>query len=98
MYWTVAQMVAHHTVGGCDLRPGDLLGTGTISGPAREEAGSLLEITMGGVEPVTLPSGETRSFLENGDEIALTGRLHAAGRRSIGFGSCVGTVEAGPAP
>ena len=92
LYWTVAQMVTHHASNGCDLRPGDLLGTGTISGPQPGSFGSLLEITAGGVSPVTLPSGETRSFLEDGDELTLTARAHASGRVDIGFGDCVGRV------
>jgi fumarylacetoacetase len=68
-YWTIAQMVAHHTVNGCNLRPGDLLGSGTMSGPAPNEAGSLLELTAGGKQPITLVSGETRGFLEDGDRV-----------------------------
>lgn len=94
MYWTVAQMVAHHTVNGCNLRPGDLLGTGTISAAERAGYGSLLEISNGGAEPITLPTGERRTFLEDGDTISITGRAHAEGRVSIGFGACIGTVVA----
>jgi len=90
MYWTIAQMVAHHSVGGCNLNPGDLLGTGTISGPDRASFGSLLEITAGGREPVILPTGEERRFIEDGDEIAIVGRLDAKGFASIGFGPCRG--------
>ena len=96
MYWTVAQIVTHHTSNGCTLRPGDLLGSGTISTPDDDGRGSLLEITEGGSKPVTLPSGETRSFLEDGDEVTLEATATARGRVSIGFGPCVGRVE--PAP
>lgn len=95
MYWTMAQMVAHHSVGGCNLNPGDLLGTGTISGPAKEAFGSLLEITSGGREPLVLPTAETRTFLEDGDEIFLSGQLSAPGFVSIGFGECRGIVGLG---
>jgi len=95
MYWTVAQLIAHHTSNGCDLRPGDLLGTGTISAPTAEGYGSLLETTRGGAEPVRLPNGETRTFLQDGDEIALSGRMSAKGYIGIGFGPCVGVVTGG---
>jgi fumarylacetoacetase len=88
MYWTVAQMVAHHTSNGCDLSPGDLLGSGTISAPDSQGFGSLLETTKGGKEPVQLPSGETRRFLEDGDEIILRARAAREGFVSIGFGDC----------
>ena len=91
-YWTVAQMVAHHTVGGCDLRPGDLLGSGTQSGPGADEAGSLLELTAGGHEPLELPSGETRRFLEDGDRVILEGRCERSGAATIGFGRCAAEV------
>jgi fumarylacetoacetase len=92
IYWTVAQMVAHHTSNGCSLRPGDLLGSGTISAPERDGYGSLLEITRGGKEPVTLPDGETRSFLEDGDEIFLRARARREGAAPIGFGECRAVV------
>ncbi|HYZ32312.1 MAG TPA: fumarylacetoacetase [Crenalkalicoccus sp.] len=92
LYWTVAQMVAHHTVGGCNLQAGDLFGSGTISTPTPEGFGSLLEITQGGRQPVTLPEGETRRFLEDGDEVILRARAEAPGRVAIGFGECRGTV------
>ncbi|MBX7487916.1 fumarylacetoacetase [Qipengyuania sp. GH25] len=92
MYWTVAQMVTHHTVNGCNLLPGDLLGTGTISAPDRSGYGSLMELSSGGKEPIDLPGGETRTFLEDGDRISLRGTLSAPGFRSIGFGACVGDV------
>jgi fumarylacetoacetase len=94
LYWTVAQMVAHHTSNGCNLRPGDLLGTGTISEPGLAGYGSLLEITEGGRRPITLPSGETRCFLEDGDEISFSARACAPGFATIGFGSCRGIVTA----
>ena len=94
MYWTIAQMVAHHTASGCNLMPGDLLGTGTISGPQRGSEGSLMEISLGGNRPFALPNGETRSFLEDGDELTLSAVASAAGRRSIGFGDCRGIVAA----
>jgi fumarylacetoacetase len=88
MYWTVAQILAHHASNGCNLSPGDLLGTGTISAPDPTGFGSLLEITRGGAEPITLPSGEARAFLEDGDEVILSATAHAEGRASIGFGMC----------
>lgn len=88
MYWTVAQMVAHHTSNGCDLHPGDLLGSGTLSAPDPSGFGSLLESTRGGQEPVALPSGESRRFLEDGDEIILRARAVRDGAASIGFGDC----------
>ncbi len=91
-YWTPAQLVAHHTVNGCNLQPGDLLGSGTLSGPLREQAGSLLELTAGGKEPITLPNGERRTFLQDGDTLLLAGHCERAGARRIGFGVCAGTV------
>jgi fumarylacetoacetase len=93
-YWTVAQLVAHHTVNGCNLRSGDLLGTGTLSGPTPDQAGSLLELTQGGRQPLTLSNGQTRTFLEDGDTVILRGRCERAGFRMIGFGECRGTVLA----
>jgi fumarylacetoacetase len=92
MYWTVAQLVAHHTVNGCNLRPGDLLASGTISGPAKESRGCLLELTWRGTEPVALPNGETRSFLEDGDEVILRAYCEKEGAPRIGFGECRGIV------
>ena len=88
MYWTPAQIVAHHASNGCNLQPGDLLGTGTISGPDRSAYGSLLEISRGGAEPMTLPSGEQRTFLEDGDEVVLTATAQREGFVPIGFGEC----------
>ncbi|WP_137180914.1 fumarylacetoacetase [Roseomonas sp. AR75] len=90
LYWTPAQLVAHHTCGGCNLRSGDLLGTGTIS--TAEGFGSLLEITRGGKQPLTLASGETRRFLEDGDEVLLTARARREGFVGIGFGECRGVI------
>ncbi|UNG16869.1 fumarylacetoacetase [Stutzerimonas zhaodongensis] len=94
MYWTVAQMVAHHSVNGCSLQPGDLFGSGTLSGSSPESLGSLLEITQGGKLPLKLLSGETRTFLEDGDEIILKARCRRDGHASIGFGECRGRVIA----
>jgi fumarylacetoacetase len=92
MYWTVAQLVAHHTSGGCNLRPGDLLASGTISGPDKDARGCLLELTWRGTEPIQLPSGETRRFLEDGDEVILTAWCEREGHPRIGFGECRGIV------
>jgi fumarylacetoacetase len=97
MYWTVAQMIAHHSSGGCDLNPGDLLGSGTISSPMPGGFGSLMEISSGGKEPFALPNGESRSFLEDGDEIIITAKGVAEGARAIGFGPCSGRVHPAPA-
>jgi fumarylacetoacetase len=91
-YWTPAQLVAHHTVNGCNLQSGDLLGSGTLSGPRPGEAGSLLELSAGGKQPITLPNGERRSFLEDGDTLILAGHCERAGARRIGLGLCSGTV------
>ena len=91
-YWTVAQMVAHHTVNGCNLQPGDLMGTGTLSGPTLDEAGALIELTVGGKQPLTLPNGQTRTYLEDGDAVVLRGWCEKAGAARIGFGECRGTV------
>lgn len=91
-YWTVAQMVAHHTVNGCNLQPGDLLGTGTLSGPTLDEAGALIELTVGGKQPLTLPNGQSRTYLEDGDAVVLRGWCEKPGAARIGFGECIGTV------
>ena len=91
-YWTVAQMVTHHTVNGCNLQPGDLLGSGTLSGPTLDQAGALIELTTGGKNPLPLPNGETRVFLEDGDSVVLRGWCEKAGAARIGFGACWGTV------
>ena len=93
-YWTVAQMVAHHSSNGCNLRPGDLIGTGTISGPTAQGFGSMMELTQGGRQPLALPGGESRSFLEGGDEVIERGRCSRAGFATIGFGEARGTVIA----
>ena len=103
MYWTVAQMLTHHTSSGCALNPGDLLGSGTVSGPERSQRGCLLELTWdGGVgnplpttsrTPITLPTGEERRFLLAGDELTLRGHCEAEGARRIGFGECSGVVQ-----
>ncbi len=93
-YWTPGQLVAHHTVNGCNLQPGDLLGSGTLSGPGTDEAGSLMEISAGGKKPFVLPNGESRSFLEDGDTLTLRGWCEAEGAVRIGLGSAVGTVLA----
>ncbi|MBB3224920.1 fumarylacetoacetase [Pseudoduganella umbonata] len=93
-YWTVAQLVAHHTVTGCALRPGDLLGSGTQSGPEAAEAGSLLELSAGGKQPLSLPNGEQRVFLEDGDRVVLRGRAARPGLPRIGFGEASGTLLA----
>ena len=92
MYWTVAQMLTHHASNGCNLRPGDLLASGTVSNESAESRGCLLELTGRGAQPVALPSGEVRRFLEDGDEIIMKGVLEAEGRPRIGFGECRGTI------
>ncbi len=92
MYWTIAQMVAHHTSNGCNLRPGDLLASGTISGPLAESCGCLLELTHGGSRPVRLPGGEERAYLADGDELILRGYCEREGARHIGLGECRGRI------
>jgi fumarylacetoacetase len=92
MYWTAAQLVAHHSVNGCNLRPGDLLGTGTLSSETPDTFGSLLELSNGGKEPIALSNGETRSFLEDGDEVIMTAHAARDGLRTIGFGECRGRI------
>ncbi|RLK08065.1 fumarylacetoacetase [Ruegeria conchae] len=91
MYYSAAQQLAHHSTSGCPMNTGDLLGSGTISGPTKPERGSLLELSWGGKEPLTLDTGETRSFIEDGDTLTLTGAAKGDGY-SIGFGDCTGTV------
>jgi fumarylacetoacetase len=93
VYWTVAQMVAHHTSNGCNLEVGDLMGSGTVSGPEPQSWASLLELSRGGREPIALPTGETRRFLEDGDEIVLRGYCERAGFARIGFGECRAVIE-----
>ena len=92
MYWTPAQMLAHHASNGCNLLPGDLLASGTVSGPTREERGCLLELTQRGAEPVTLPTGETRAFLEDGDEVVMRGWCRKQGVAALSLGECRGIV------
>jgi fumarylacetoacetase len=92
MYWTLGQMVAHHTSNGCPIRPGDLIASGTVSGPEKENRGCLLELTWRGTEPIRLPDGEQRTFLEDGDEVILTGYCVREGFARIGLGSCRGVV------
>jgi fumarylacetoacetase len=92
LYWTFSQMLAHHTSGGCNMRAGDLFASGTVSGPTREARGCLLELTWRGAEPISLPSGETRTFLEDGDEVIMRGTCARPGATPIGFGECRGIV------
>jgi fumarylacetoacetase len=91
-YWTLAQLVAHHTVGGCNLRTGDLFGTGTLSSPGPGRGGSMLELTAAGKQPLTLSTGERRGFIEDGDTVILRGVCQAEGARRIGFGTCSAMV------
>ena len=95
LYWTPAQMLAHHTSNGCNLNPGDLFASGTISGPEKESRGCLLELTWRGAEPLTLPTGESRKFLEDGDEVVMRGWCEREGFARIGFGECRGMVMPG---
>ncbi|QVQ27020.1 fumarylacetoacetase [Achromobacter deleyi] len=94
LYWTFAQMLAHHTSNGSSLDAGDLLGSGTVSGAGRDSWGSLLEITRGGAETIRLPTGETRGFLADGDEVIITGHCERPGLARIGFGQCRGRIVA----
>jgi fumarylacetoacetase len=94
MYWSAAQIVSHHSSNGCNLQPGDLIGTGTLSTDSPTGLGSLIEISQGGKEPIQLPSGETRSFLEDGDEVTLKAWCEGDGAVRVGFGECIGRVEA----
>jgi fumarylacetoacetase len=96
VYWTVAQMLTHHASNGCNLRTGDLIASGTVSGDTPDSRGCMLELTWRGARPVELPSGETRQFLEDGDEVIMKGYLEAPGRPRLGFGDCTGLVS--PAP
>jgi fumarylacetoacetase len=93
-YWTAAQMLAHHSSNGCNLQPGDLLGSGTLSGATPESAGSLMELTQGGKVPLQLPGGESRIFIEDGDEVTMRGRCEGLGAVPIGWGECTGVVRA----
>jgi fumarylacetoacetase len=92
LYWTAAQLLTHHASGGCNLAPGDLIGSGTVSGPSDDSLGCLLEITRRGAKPIHLPTGEMRSFLEDGDEVTLRGFCERDGFARIGFGECRGLV------
>ena len=92
LYWTPAQLIAHHTSNGCNLQVGDVLATGTISGPPEASAGCLLELTRNGAQPILLPTGESRTFLADGDEIILRGSCEAPGHPRIGLGECRGTI------
>jgi fumarylacetoacetase len=91
-YWSIAQLIAHHTSNGCNLNAGDLFGTGTLSGPTPQEAGSLLELSRGGKEPITLANGERRSFLENGDTVIFKAFCAGEGQVRVGFGECSTTI------
>jgi fumarylacetoacetase len=93
MYWTFAQMAAHHTSNGCNLRPGDLVASGTISGPGHGAEGCLLEMTRGGADPIELPTGEKRTFLADGDEVIMRAYCERAGYARIGFGECRGVIS-----
>ena len=92
LYWTPAQLVAHHASNGCNLLPGDLLATGTVSGAAADAAGCLLELTAGGSKPILLPNGENRKALEDGDEVILRGCCRRAGFPQISLGECRGML------
>jgi len=94
MYWSAAQIVAHHSCNGCNLQPGDLIGTGTLSTDAATGLGSLLEISQGGKQPIEFENGEKRSFLEDGDEVTLRAWCEGEGAVRIGLGECVGRVVA----
>ena len=91
MYWTIAQMMAHHTSTGCDLNPGDLMASGTVSGPTEDSRGCLLEMTWRGENPISLPDGTERKFLQDGDEVVIRGWCRKGDLR-IGFGECTGQV------
>jgi len=92
-FWTPAQVVTHQASNGCNLRPGDVLASGTISGPTPDSLGSMLELSDGGKRPLALPGGEARAFLEDGDEVIQRGRCERAGFRSVGFGEAAGTIR-----
>jgi fumarylacetoacetase len=98
LYWTLGQMVAHHTSNGCPIRPGDLIASGTISGPEKENRGCLLELSWKGTEPIQLPNGEKRTFLEDGDEVTFTAYCTHEGFARVGFGSCRGVILPAPPP
>jgi fumarylacetoacetase len=92
MYWSAAQIVTHHSSNGCNLMPGDLIGTGTLSVAGADGLGSMMEISQSGKTPLSLPNGEQRSFLEDGDELTLSARCSAANAVPIGFGTCHGRM------
>jgi fumarylacetoacetase len=92
LYWTPAQLIAHHTSNGCNLQSGDILATGTISGPDESSAGCLLELTRNGAKPLLLPTGETRRFLEDGDEVIFRASCQVPGHPRIGLGQCRGKI------
>ena len=92
LYWTLAQMVAHHTSNGCNLTPGDLIATGTLSGPAKEARGSLIEMTEGGTIPLQLPTGESRTYLQDGDDVVMRASCERSSYARIGFGECTGII------
>ena len=92
LYWTAAQLLTHHTSNGCNLKPGDLLASGTVSGPEKSNRGCLLELTWGGKEPLLLPSGEVRTYLADGDEVVMKASCSRAGFATIGFGECRGMI------
>ena len=100
MYWTFAQMIAHHASNGCNLEAGDLIASGTVSGPARDSRGCLLELTWDGPgkprTPLTLPGGETRTFLADGDTLIIRGYCDKQGFRRVSLGECRGTIRPGP--
>jgi fumarylacetoacetase len=97
LYWTFAQMLTSHTSNGCNLRPGDLIASGTVSGATKDSLGCLIELTARGAEPVILPTGEVRRFLQDGDEVILRGHCEREGFRRIGFGECRGMILPAPA-
>ena len=92
MYWSIAQMVAHHTHTGCNMNPGDMMASGTVSGPDEGSRGCLLELTWRGEHPIELPDGSSRKFLQDGDELTIRGWCEREGEDRIGFGSCSGIV------
>jgi fumarylacetoacetase len=94
MYWTLAQLIAHHTSNGCNLRPGDLLASGTVSGSSPESRGCLLELTRNGKQKIHLPNGEERGFLEDSDQVIIRGCCERPGAARIGLGECQGRIEA----
>lgn len=92
IYWSFRQMLAHHTINGCNMRPGDLCGSGTISGPEPSSFGSMLELSWNGEKPLALDGGQKRCFLEDGDTVKMTA-VARSGKLQVGFGECVGRIE-----